>query len=95
MLTQHGHAIARPGSANKVPPVTQLAIEDVLDSDYSPHVSEYDCFVHLAGVARPSPSKAAEFRPIDLPALANTVKAAQRANISLSSSSGSLILLPQ
>jgi len=69
-LVQRGHsvrALVRASSAPKLPAAVQPVIGDALvPASYSGQVRQGDVFVHLVGVAHPSPSKAAEFRSIDL-----------------------------
>jgi uncharacterized protein YbjT (DUF2867 family) len=61
------HALVRRGSEGRLPPGCQAVVGDVLDPDgYAGAVQPGDVFVHLAGVAHPSPSKARQFREIDL-----------------------------
>ena len=48
---------------------------------YLRSIGDCDTFVHLIGVAHPSPSKAAEFRSIDLESTRQAVNAAVRAGI--------------
>ena len=85
LLAQRGHsvtALAREGSANKLPAATQTVSGDALQPDsYTRHVRGADTFVHLIGVAHPSPSKAKEFREIDLVSAQVAVKAAKDAGV--------------
>jgi uncharacterized protein YbjT (DUF2867 family) len=84
-LRQRGHrvrALVRPGSEGKAPPDCQIYTGDALDaSTYRDHVVGAATLVHLVGVAHPSPSKADEFRRIDLPSIHAAVKAAQYAGV--------------
>ena len=70
-------AVVRPGSRSKLP-AGCVAIEgDVLQPDsYKDQISPADTFVHLVGVAHPSPAKAAEFRSIDQVATEGAIQAA-------------------
>ncbi len=45
------------------------------------HLPGHDCFIHLVGVSHPSPSKAAQFRSIDLASARESVAAAKAAAI--------------
>ena len=85
LLAQRGHsvtALAREGSANKLPAATQTVSGDALQPDsYTRHVRGADTFVHLIGVAHPSPSKTKEFREIDLVSAQVAVKAAKDAGV--------------
>jgi nucleoside-diphosphate-sugar epimerase len=69
-LSRRGHnvrALARPGSETNLPSGCQPVVGNALDvSSYAGHLAEGDTFVHLVGVAHPSPAKAREFRSIDL-----------------------------
>ncbi len=82
MLLARGHevrALTRQQSAARLPPECQPIIGDAIVGGYEPQVPHNCTFVHLVGVAHPSPAKAAEFRSIDLPALRTSVAAAQKA----------------
>ena len=85
LLIQRGHevkALAREGSATKLPAGTTPVIADPLRIDsYTGQVRGADTFVHLIGVAHPSPAKAKEFREIDLPSVQVAVKAAYESGI--------------
>jgi len=69
-LLERGHhvrALVRPGSKGHVPAGCEVVSGNPLDaSTYRQFVRPANTFVHLVGVPRPSPSKAAEFRAIDL-----------------------------
>src|SRR5271167_753681 len=69
-LLRRGHrvrALVRPGSESRVPLGCEIVHGDALQSDsYVAKIGSSDTFVHLVGVAHPSPSKAEEFRQIDL-----------------------------
>jgi len=55
---------------------------DALKMDsYTEHVRGADTFVHLIGVAHPSPAKAAQFRAIDLVSIQVALKAARDAGV--------------
>ena len=70
LLVQRGHevkALVRKGSETKLPAGTSPVVADPLQMDaYTEQVRGADTFVHLIGVAHPSPAKAKEFREIDL-----------------------------
>jgi uncharacterized protein YbjT (DUF2867 family) len=80
-LLQEGHkvrALARPGSEGKLPKGCEVVLGDALDAaTYREHVSNCETFVHLVGVAHPSPAKAAQFRAIDLVSIQAAVAAAK------------------
>jgi uncharacterized protein YbjT (DUF2867 family) len=86
MLVQRGHeikALVRKGSESKLPAGTSLVVADPLRSDsYTEQVRGADTFVHLIGVAHPSPAKAREFGEIDLVSAQVAVRAARDAGIS-------------
>ena len=70
MLIERGHrvrALVRAGSKAKMPAACEVVSGDALDGNsYRQLIRPADTFIHLVGVAHPSPSKAAEFRAIDL-----------------------------
>jgi uncharacterized protein YbjT (DUF2867 family) len=85
LLVQRGHeikALARQGSEKRLPAGTIPVVADPLRMDsYTEQVRGSDAFVHLIGVAHPSPAKAKEFREIDLPSVQVAVKAARDAGV--------------
>jgi uncharacterized protein YbjT (DUF2867 family) len=85
MLLQRGHevrALARAGSEQKLPPGCVPIIGNALDQNsYAEHVRPADTFVHLVGVSHPNPSKAEQFRRIDLASVQNSVPAAAAAGV--------------
>lgn len=85
-LLERGHAVralARPTSASKLPPGAEPVIGDALDPEtYRARIRRGDVFVHLVGVAHPSPAKAAEFRSIDLASVVAATQAARTAGVS-------------
>jgi len=48
---------------------------------YAANIGAADTFVHLVGVAHPSPRKAKEFRSIDLPWCREALRAAVQAGV--------------
>jgi uncharacterized protein YbjT (DUF2867 family) len=84
-LLERGHevrALVRPGSERKLPSGCTPIPGNALDcTTYADRVSPADTFVQLVGVAHPSPTKAAEFRRIDLPSGLGSVTAAKSAGI--------------
>ena len=84
-LLERGHkvrALVRPGSERKLPAGSEPVLGDALDpATYKANIAPVDTFVHLVGVAHPSPAKAAAFRQIDRPAGLGAVAAAKAANI--------------
>lgn len=81
------HTLVRPGSEDKVPPgCTAIAGNALAFADYpsalaSKGLPKTNTFVHLIGVAHPSPAKAAEFRSIDLASIQAAAPAAAQAGI--------------
>jgi uncharacterized protein YbjT (DUF2867 family) len=69
-LLERGHrvrALVRPSSTNHLPAGCTAVAGDALDgASYAAGIAPADTFVHLVGVAHPSPAKAAQFRSIDL-----------------------------
>ena len=84
-LLKRGYAITslvRPGSETKLPISRNAVYGNALDADtYAASVVGCDTFIHLVGVAHPSPAKAKQFREIDLVAAKSAIDAARRANI--------------
>jgi len=75
-------ALVRPGSADRVPAGAEVVTGDALDGDtYAAHVPSGATFVHLVGVAHPSPNKAREFREVDLASLKAALGAAIPARV--------------
>jgi uncharacterized protein YbjT (DUF2867 family) len=84
-LLARGHevrALARPGSEKKLPPGCHAIPGDALDGkSYALKIAPADTFVQLVGVSHPSPTKAAEFRNIDLASGQSAVDAAKSAGV--------------
>jgi len=84
-LLKRGHrvrALVRPGSESRVVPGCEIVHGDALSSgSYVSDIGNADTFAHLVGVAHPSPSKAEEFRKIDLMSCREAVMAAKQAGI--------------
>jgi uncharacterized protein YbjT (DUF2867 family) len=82
-LLERGHevqALVRPGSEGKLPTGCQAILGDAQDGkSYASKITPADTFVQLVGVSHPSPSKATEFRNIDLASGRSAVEAAQGA----------------
>lgn len=85
LLLQRGHrvrALARSASQDKLPPGCEVVIGNALDSSSFQHaIAPVDTFVHLVGVSHPNPSKAEQFRTIDLASVQASVPAAVAAQI--------------
>jgi len=74
------HALVRRGSERKVPEAAVPIIGDALDAvTFAPAIPLAATVVHLVGTPHPNPSKAAEFRRVDLASIRATVTAARRA----------------
>ncbi len=84
-LARRGHhvrALIRQSSAAKLPADAESVIGDATRAEsYYRFIGNCDTFVHLLGVSHPGPSKAAEFRSIDLESARQAVNAAVRAGI--------------
>ncbi len=82
-LLARGHrvlALARAGSRGRVPAGAEVVTGDALDeATYAARVPSGATFVHLVGVQHPSPSKAREFREVDLASVKAALAAAVRA----------------
>jgi uncharacterized protein YbjT (DUF2867 family) len=85
VLMRRGHdvtALVRKGSETRLPArVTPVLADPLRMGSYTEQVRGADTFVHLIGVAHPSPAKAKEFREIDLVSAQVAVKAARDAEI--------------
>jgi uncharacterized protein YbjT (DUF2867 family) len=79
VLIARGHtvrALSRPSSVTKLPAGAEPVIGDALDASTFAHlIAPSDTFVQLVGVPHPSPSKAQQFREIDLVAIRESVHA--------------------
>jgi uncharacterized protein YbjT (DUF2867 family) len=84
-LLRRGHVVrglVRAGSEARAADGCDLVVADPLDaSSYRDRVTGCDTFVQLIGVAHPSPSKAAQFRSIDLASAKAAVSAAAQAGV--------------
>ena len=75
-------ALVRPGSEERVVPGCEIVHGDALRAEsYAENIGGAETFVHLVGVAHPSPSKAEEFRKIDLASCREAVNAAKSAGV--------------
>jgi uncharacterized protein YbjT (DUF2867 family) len=85
LLLERDHevrALVRPGSEKKLPSGCQPIFGNALDGNsYAGQIKPADTFVQLVGVAHPNPSKADEFRNIDLASGKGAVEAARAANV--------------
>jgi uncharacterized protein YbjT (DUF2867 family) len=84
-LLARGHqvrALVRPGSEKKLPPGCAAVSGSALDAaSFAREVSPADTFLQLVGVAHPSPSKAEQFRTVDLASVRASAEAAARAGV--------------
>jgi len=84
-LLDRGHrvlALARPGSETRLAGGAETVTGDALEAaTYRALVPEGATFVHLVGVAHPSPAKAAEFLSVDLASLKASLEAAVGADV--------------
>ncbi len=84
-LLARGHrvlALARRGSEDRVPAGAETVPGDALaTATYADRVPPGATFVHLVGVAHPSPRKAREFRDVDLASLKAALEAALPARV--------------
>jgi uncharacterized protein YbjT (DUF2867 family) len=84
-LLEHGHevrALVRPGSEKRLPPSCQAIPGNALDGkSYASLIAPADTFVQLVGVSHPNPSKAAEFRSVDLASGQSAIDAARNAGV--------------
>jgi uncharacterized protein YbjT (DUF2867 family) len=82
-LLARGHAVralVRPGSERKLPPGCEPVVGDALDgSTFAHRVRPGDTFVQLVGTPHPNPSKAEQFRRVDLVSARESVAAAKTA----------------
>ncbi len=84
-LIERGHAVralARAGSESRLPAGSHLVAGNALQSGtWAEHVAPADTFVHLVGTPRPNPSKAREFREVDLASIRAAIDAASRGGV--------------
>ena len=84
-LLERGHevqALARPASQRKLPAGCQVIVGDAREGkSYTSKINPADTFVQLVGVSHPNPSKAAEFRNVDLASGRSAIEAAQNAGV--------------
>ena len=84
-LLGRGHtvrALVRPWSGAKLADGAEPIVGDALDAaSFAQRIAPSDTFVQLVGVAHPSPSKAEEFRKIDLVSIRQSVSAVRGTSI--------------
>lgn len=77
------HALTRPASQGKLPSGCHVVLGDALDATSYQNTLPPGChFVHLVGVAHPSPTKATQFLSVDLASVRESLRAAQHAGVS-------------
>ena len=85
VLLERGHhvrGLLRPTSNSNLPSAAEVVSGNALDANTYKHlVRPADTFIHLVGVSHPSPSKAAEFRAIDLVSAHEAINAAAELGI--------------
>jgi uncharacterized protein YbjT (DUF2867 family) len=76
------HALVRKGSVGKLPPGCSAVEGNALDpATFAGRIQPADTFVQLLGVPHPSPSKAEQFRAVDLVSIRASVSVAVEARI--------------
>jgi uncharacterized protein YbjT (DUF2867 family) len=84
-LLGRGHRVrvlTRPASAGRVAAGATAVVGNALDAaSFATALGRQETLVHLVGTPHPSPSKAAEFRRVDLPSIEASVAAAAAAGI--------------
>jgi uncharacterized protein YbjT (DUF2867 family) len=85
LLLDRGHsvrALVRKGSESKLPSGATPVLGNALEkSTFVGQIAPADTFVQLVGVAHPSPSKAEQFRSIDLVSIRASVAAAAEVGV--------------
>lgn len=85
MLVKHNHSVyclVREKSINKLPEGCKPIIGNALNHNtYKEKIFPSDTFIHLVGVSHPNPSKADQFRRIDLVSLQQSAEASVAAGI--------------
>jgi uncharacterized protein YbjT (DUF2867 family) len=84
-LIERGHdvrALVRPGSEHKLPHGAHAVMGNALVSEsFASQIAPADILVHLVGTPHPNPSKAREFRAVDLVSIQASVRAAREAGV--------------
>jgi uncharacterized protein YbjT (DUF2867 family) len=79
----HIKALVRSGSEPKLPKGCDIIVGNALDmKTYVNYVQPAGVFIHLVGVAHPSPAKTQQFKDIDLASVQQAALAATQASIS-------------
>jgi len=75
-------ALARSESGKRVPEGAEVIIGDALDgASFAARIAPAQTLVHLVGTPHPSPSKAREFREVDLASIRASVSAATESGV--------------
>jgi uncharacterized protein YbjT (DUF2867 family) len=86
ILLSDGHfvrALVRAGSERKLPQGAEAVLGNALDAgSFASAVESCDTFLHLVGVAHPSPAKSREFREVDLASARASGQAGRQAGVS-------------
>jgi uncharacterized protein YbjT (DUF2867 family) len=94
LLLRRGHsirALTRKGSESKLASGAMPIVGDALDrSTFIDQIAPADTFIQLVGVSHSSPSKAEQFRSIDLVSVCGSVAAAAKPESNISSTLVSL-----
>lgn len=78
----HIKALTRAGSEKKLPAGCQAVAGNALNAEtFSGHIRPATIFIHLIGVAHPSPSKKQQFRDIDFKSVEQAVLAVKNQGI--------------
>jgi uncharacterized protein YbjT (DUF2867 family) len=84
-LLKRGHkvtALVRKGSENRIIPGCNLVYGNALDeSTFVDKVNPADTFIQLVGISHPSPSKAEQFRAVDLVSAKASVFVAKKSGV--------------
>lgn len=84
-LLARGHSVrvlVRPGSESKTPRGCDTVVGNPFDSaTFAAAIAPADTFVQLVGVPHPSPSKAQQFRDIDLKSALASIDAARQVHV--------------
>jgi len=85
-LLQRGHrvrTVVRAGSEGRLPSGCEVLVANPLDGQsYAGQIPACSTFVHLIGVTHPNPSKAQQFRDVDLKSVTEAIGAAKAAGVS-------------
>ena len=75
-------ALIRKGSEHKLPQGCKIIFGDALNaSTFQNEIGDADTFVHLVGVAHPSPKKKEQFQTIDLASIKASVEAINKLSL--------------